>query len=338
MLLYLSESDVESLLTLAMAEKAIREALCNHADGKYQQPLKPYVRPLGRGREMEGGRFIAMPAYLGRPFHIAGIKWISGFPANVDKGVDRASGMIILNSADTGQPEAIMQCATISARRTAAVARITIDLLEPKGQYRVTVAGAGPIARALLEALLDASDSGIESVTIYDLRFERAQRLAAYASRLSSIPVRAVDDARDAVTGAAVLVTATTAHSAYIRRDWLAGCRLVVALSFEDCGEEMLLNADKVVVDDFDQCNREEKLLHRLVRDGRFSRDRVYAELGQIVSGIRPGREHPEELIYVNPMGMAIEDIAVAAEVHRAARLAGRGLNLQPNVVEAHLC
>jgi 2,3-diaminopropionate biosynthesis protein SbnB len=325
--LYLSGSDVDALLTPEMAKEQVREACRCHAAGDYDQPLKPYVRPLGREREAEGGRFITMPAYLGGNVHLAGVKWIAGFPGNIKKGLPRASGVLVLSSADTGLPLAIMDCATVSAMRTAAVVAVCSDQLRVPHGNKVSLLGAGPIIKATIQGLA----SGLrerDSISIYDLDFRRSQELADSLSSSIPVPIGAAGDAESCLDGADMVVTATTAKSSYVCRKWLDQSRLIVALSFEDCGEEVLLGADKVIVDDFDQCNREEKLIHRLVQRGVFSRERVYAELGQIVSGQLPGRTREDELIYVNPMGMAIEDIAVAAAVYRAALASGAGQRL----------
>src|SRR5262249_5951900 len=150
--------DCRSLLTADMAYEAVRLALACHARGNCQQPLKPYIRPLGHEREYEGGRFIAMPAYLAEPFRVAGIKWISGFPANIDRGLARASGILVLNSVETGIPLAVMDCTAVSAWRTAAVAALAFDLLAPPVPRTVGILGAGPIARAILQALVSRPD------------------------------------------------------------------------------------------------------------------------------------------------------------------------------------
>jgi ornithine cyclodeaminase len=82
---------------------------------------------------------------------------------------------------------------------------------------------------------------------------------------------------------------------------------------------------DKVVVDDWDQCNREGKVIHQLTSEGRFSREQLHAELGEVVIGDRPGRETTEEVILLNPMGMAVIDVACAKAIYDRARQAKIG-------------
>ncbi|HRY14387.1 MAG TPA: 2,3-diaminopropionate biosynthesis protein SbnB, partial [Candidatus Competibacteraceae bacterium] len=123
---------------------AVRDCLLCHERGEFVQPLKPYVRPRGREGEYEGGRFIAMPAYLGGRFDMAGIKWIAGFPTNLNRGLPRASGTLQLNCSVTGRPLAIMECETLSARRTTAIAVLAVDLLAAPPPLKVAIIGAGP--------------------------------------------------------------------------------------------------------------------------------------------------------------------------------------------------
>lgn len=322
-LLYIPDSSVIDLLTPAIAYDAVSESLRCHARGDVDQPLKPYVRPQGRDGEEHGGRFIAMPAYVGPPIAVAGIKWIAGFPSNRQRGLPRASGVIILNSLETGRPFAVIECQTVSARRTAAVAAIAFDHLAPEVVSKVALLGAGPIAGAVVEAL-QTGGRPISQITVFDPCGERSRRLVRHRDGGAAVHLTVAYSPQECVAGAEVVITATTGAAGYLESQWIAPGGLIVALSLDDCTEELFLSADKVVVDDFDQCNREEKLLHRLVRSGRFRREQVYAQLGQLLVGDTAGRTSEDERIYVNPMGMAIEDLATAKAVYDSAVRAGR--------------
>jgi ornithine cyclodeaminase len=317
--LVLADAEVRGLLDPRLAYEAVGVALTCHARRDCAQPLKPYVYLPN-----SAGRIIAMPAYVGDPVRVAGLKWIAGCPANVERGLPRASGDILLNSVETGLIFAQMDCAAISAFRTAAVAALACDHLAPPPPRRVALLGAGPISRAVLEAL-GCGDRSIERVTVFDPRADRLRQFVAGRAAPGRPDVRAAASVADCVAGANVIITATTGAREYLERRWVSPGGLIVALSLEDCTPDLFLSADKVVVDDFDQCNREDKLLHRLVRAGLFSRDRVSAELGEVVAGLKPGRTDPGERIYVNPMGMAVEDLALAKAVYDRAVSAGAG-------------
>lgn len=308
--LWLKDEEVAALLDHQTAYRTLSKALQCHAEGAFCQPLKPYLRPMGREGERTGGRYIAMPAYLGGEFARPGIKWIASRPANVDCGIPRASGIVILNSPDTGEIAAIMECRTLSARRTAAVAAISFDLFAPRGPRSVGLLGAGPIGQEALDALA-ARDRNIACYQIFDPHLERAEALAGRLASLSGVPARAVSSSEEAVRGANVTVCATTGAAGYVERDWIQEGALLVALSLDDPTEATFLAA-KVVTDDWDQANREEKLLHRLTKAGVFSREKLYGQLGEVLSGRIPPRTDDDSLFLVAPMGMAIEDIAVA--------------------------
>lgn len=322
--LWLNDQQVRSLLDdPAIAYAAVQEALKCHAHGNFQQPLKPYVRPQGREGEREGGRYIAMPAYLGGQFNTAGIKWIASVPANIDRNLPRASGVVILNSPDTGEVVTIMECGHLSAVRTAAVATIAFDLLAPSGNLEVALLGAGPIGGEILRALA-AKPRGVIRYRIFDPRQDRACDAASAIAASSGIEAVTCSSAESAIREADVVITATTGASGYIQREWIKPGSLIVCMSLDDPTEEAFL-ASKVVVDDFDQCNRQEKLLHRLTKAGRFAREMVHAQLGQLIVGEKQGRTSQAETFLVVPMGMAIEDLAVAKAVFTLAVERGIG-------------
>lgn len=326
--IWLPDREIAQLLPHEDAYMAVRDCLLCHERGEFVQPLKPYVRPRGREGEYEGGRFIAMPAYLGGRFDMAGIKWIAGFPTNLNRGLPRASGTLQLNCSVTGRPLAIMECETLSARRTTAIAVLAVDLLAAPPPLKVAIIGAGPIGCTVLEALTSRARSTLADIRLCDTQLGRAEAAAEAITHCGLPSVGCYRSAAEAVRGANVVICATTGASGYLREDWLDPGWLVIALSLDDATPELFLSADRIIVDDFEQCCREEKLLHRLVQAGRLNRDRISAELGQVVAGVKPGRLHPSENIYLNPMGMAIEDIAVGVTAYRRSITLGIGQTL----------
>lgn len=320
-ILWITEERAAELATVNQAYDSIKEALKLHAAGDFDQPLKPYVRPGGRAEEFECGRLITMPAWLGGDFRVLGAKLITGFPANIGRGLPRASGLIALFDPGTGAPIALMECRAISARRTAAVASIAVDTLAVTEPLRIAVLGAGPIAHETIKSLLSRPRK-IDVITLYDPHAERAAGIVRCVSPRTETPVVVAQSARECVSAANVVITATTGAKGYIQLEWLNGPWLAIALSLDDFDSEVVLSADKVVCDDFDQCNREEKLFHKLINSGALRREDVYAELGEIVAGIKRGREG-QERIFVNPMGMGIEDLALAHRVYQQAVRAG---------------
>lgn len=309
---WISDAEVAAALTPRLAYKAVSDALAAHANNLCVQPLKPYVRPGGRENEYERGRHIAMPCYVGGEVNAVGIKWISSVPKNLERGLPRASGVVVLNDVETGRPLAIMDCATLSARRTGAVAAICWNHFGLPGEI-LGLVGCGPINREVAIAI-DALGTRPSEIRIFDVAEDRSEQFRRELGQHIDTRLTVAPSVRGCIDGAAAIVAATGSKS-YIDPEWLEACRLMVPISLDDFRRETLLGADKIVVDDFEGCAREEKLFHRVVRDGHLARDRIYAELGQVVVGAKAGRTG-DERVFANLMGMAVEDIAVAKVVY----------------------
>jgi N-[(2S)-2-amino-2-carboxyethyl]-L-glutamate dehydrogenase len=322
--LWLSRADVRAAMggSIRPYVEALRGALALHASGDTAQPLKPYLRWRENGHIAD--RIIAMPGYVGGSDPIAGIKWIGSKHDNPSlRGIPRASAVIVLNDAETHFPVAIMEGGEISGMRTAGVTVLACSLFARSGFSSVALVGCGFIGRLHALGLLEVFGS-IRSLRLYDHERAAAEALAAeLADRDVSVSVCA--SAEEAVRDAEVVVPCTVADAPYIPFEWLAPGVFVSNISLMDVDPDAYVRVDKLVVDDWDQCNREGKTLHKLVEEGRFSRERLHAELGDVVRGARPGRESPDERIMLSPMGMAIEDVACAAAVYRHARTQGAG-------------
>jgi N-[(2S)-2-amino-2-carboxyethyl]-L-glutamate dehydrogenase len=320
-LLYLSRSDVRAAMggSIRSYVEALREALALHAGGQTAQPLKPYLKWRENGHIAD--RIIAMPGYVGGEQPVAGIKWIGSKHDNpAARGIERASAVIVLNDAETHYPIAVMEGGEISGMRTAGVTVLATEYLARDPLRSVALIGCGFIGRLHALGLLESFPS-IAEVRLHDRAPEAAQRLAHELGDVA----RVCASAEQAVRGAELVVPCTVANTPYIPVDWLAPGTFVSNISIMDVEPDAFVAVDKLVVDDWDQCNREKKTINQLVLAGRLAREDLHAELGEIVRGERPGRTDPDERILLNPMGMAIEDVACAASVYRHALARGTG-------------
>ncbi len=323
-LLYLSRSDVHAAMgdSIARYVEALRGALTLHAGGETAQPLKPYLKWRENGHIAD--RIIAMPGYVGGEQPIAGIKWIGSKHDNpAARGIERASAVIVLNDAETHFPIAVIEGGEISGMRTAGVTVLATEYLARAGFASVALIGCGFIGRLHALGLAETFPS-IQEIRLHDHKPAAAQRLADELAR-HGVAGRVCASAEEAVRGAELVVPCTVADTPYIPFEWLAPGAFVSNISIMDVEPDVFVQVDKLVVDDWDQCNREKKTINRLVLDGRLTREDLHAELGEIVRGEKPGRTDPDERILLNPMGMAIEDVACAAAVYREALARGAG-------------
>ena len=323
---YLSRSDIAALggdrSDLYM--EAIEQGLRLHAAGEFVQPLKPYLRNP-RTRHI-ADRIIAMPAWIGGEAPISGLKWIGSKHDNPSaRGMERASAVMVLNDAETNFPVAVMEAGLISAMRTAAVTGVAARHLARAGFADASLVGCGPIGERQARMLAEQF-SHLKSLRLFDLRRGAAEDLSArLRDRHSHLRITIADTAEAAVRDASVVITCTVTDTPYLPFSWLSRGTFLANVSIMDVESEIFLKADKVVVDDWEQSNREKKVINLLVESGRFSREALHAELGEIVVGRRPGRENDDEIILLNPMGMAIDDVACAAAILSRAEAAGVG-------------
>jgi 2,3-diaminopropionate biosynthesis protein SbnB len=326
-ILYLNRRDVRAAMGSSIRGyvEALRTALALHAEGKTAQPLKPYLRWRRRGHIAD--RIIAMPGYVGGTDEMAGIKWIGSKHDNPSaRGIPRASAVIVLNDPETHFPIAIMEGGEISGMRTAGVTVLAAEYLARPAFESAALVGCGFIGRLHALGLLE-SFPAIRRVHLFDHDGDASRALAQELEQLGreGLAVTVAETAQDAVCRGELVVPCTVTARPYIELDWLMPGAFVSNISIMDVKPDVYLGVDKLIVDDWEQANRERKTINQLVLSGKLRQSDLHAELGDVVRGQRPGRETPDERILLNPMGMAIEDVACAAAVYRTAREQGAG-------------
>ncbi|HEV2635882.1 MAG TPA: 2,3-diaminopropionate biosynthesis protein SbnB [Actinocrinis sp.] len=318
----LSHDDVDA--ALAGRERAVldavRAAYVLHEQGQSQIPFSSFLRPPVR----PGSRIISLPAYLGGPEPVMGLKWISSFPENTGRGLQRAASVCILNDLETGYPTALLEGSQISAARTAASAALASGLLQGGRSVRsVGIVGCGTINHRVVK-FLTVVHPEIETVVLQDVVGAHAEISAAQlAAEYPGIAFRAGDLA-DAL-GADTVSIATTDSSHWLNlADYPArpAGQVILHLSLRDLSTSSILDAYNMV-DDTDHAVREETSLHHAER-AVGHRGFVHAEIGRLLTEqTRPWAGAPA--VVFSPFGLGILDLAVCAAVLKAATETGLG-------------
>jgi len=257
---------------------------------------------------------------------------VSVFPDNPHRGLPTISAVVVLLSAETGQPLAIMEASYLTALRTGAASGVATRYLARHDSYVLGVFGAGGQAATQVQAV--AAVRPVERVVVYDCVRDRTERfIQETAARLPGITFEAASDPCDAVREADIIVTATTSRTPVFSGELVRpGTHINAIGSFtpemQEMGEDTLLRVTKIVVDSWEAASEEAGDLIVPLRRGTLTKDDVYGELGEIVLGNKPGREREDEITYFKSVGLAIQDVAVAALVYRRAREKGVGTAL----------
>jgi len=237
----------------------------------------------------------------------------------------RASGVIILNDPQTLIPIAIMDGTVISACRTGANTGVGAKYLAKKDSRILGLIGAGVQNRTVLLALVFVLPA-LEEIRVYDLSFERAEKFAAEMGKKTGRKVAAVSSGHAAVKGADVFVTATVTKEPIIKPDWIEPGVFYSHVGSHECEFDAILKMDKRVVDDWEEIkHRGVETMGEMFHKGLITDDAIYAELGAVVSGAAKGRENDRETIYLNTVGMGIEDVAMGYKIYRNALKMGIG-------------
>jgi ornithine cyclodeaminase len=325
-ILILKGHEISALLANRESElinlaRAVYEA---HARNESSLPHSTFLRFPNSERD----RIIALPAYLGGGFNIAGIKWISSFPGNLSSGLDRASAVVILNSMITGRPQAILEGSVISAKRTAASAALAAhNLLNSETVDGVGLVGCGVINFEITRMLL-ATFPALRRLLLFDTDPARARQFSQKCKSLSNeIEVMIAEDIRRVWAESSLISLATTAVKPHIYD--LSACSsgaAILHISLRDLAPELILSCDNIV-DDVDHVCRAQTSLH-LAEQLVGHRDFIRCSLADILSGAAPSRRDSSSVAVFSPFGLGALDIAVSKFVCDLAIKEDQGLTI----------
>ena len=324
-MLVISEKQVQGLLDLDELIAALEQAHVQFSAGKVVMPVRLVV-PLP---EIQG-RITSMPAFMSEGKDL-GIKIISYFRDNPGQGLPPILATISLYSAETGKLEVLMDGVYITAIRTACASAMATKALARPETPVLGVLGAGTQARTHIRAL--SRVRSIERVLIWSPTPTSAIYLKEELEEEMGFPIQPQESAEAVVRGADILTAVTDAAEPILKAEWLKpGVHINAVGSHRPESREMGSDTVKratVVVDSLDAINSECGDILLALEEGAITPDHLRGEIGEVLSGAKPGRTSDDEITMYKSVGIAAQDVAAASLVYRRALEQGVGTEVE---------
>ena len=306
----LTATDVVAALPMAEAIGGMKYAFAQLSTGRADAPLRTHIKVE------DAGATLVMPAFLADSGDLA-IKIVSVFPNNPQLGLPTIHALVLALDTATGKPVALLEGGSLTAIRTGAVSGAATDLLARQDARSVAIIGSGVQARTQLEAVCTVRD--IKEVSVFSLLPDQARQFARDMAGRGPIPasITVAEDANSAVREADIVCTATTSLTPVFDGDQLKpGAHVNGVGSFTPEMQENDLQTIKrslVIVDSRSAALEEAGDLIMPLQKGDITLEHIAAELGEVVSGIHPGRTSPLQITFFKSVGVAVQDAAAAS-------------------------
>jgi alanine dehydrogenase len=327
MTLLLSRKDVESVLDMEDCLEAVENAFGELARGKVIMPQRSVIRVAPHK-----GLFLGMPAFIGGDLNALGLKVVTVYPDNPGKHqLPTTLGTLLLCDPATGQVIAIMDAGYLTAVRTGAASGVATKYLARQDAKVCVVFGAGVQARKQLEAM--AAVRTLERTFVIDIIPEAREKFVAEMGGKLQLDVLGTEDVEGAVRGADLIVTASSSPEPVFDGHWLQPGTHINNVGSHSPGARELdtrtVKSAKFVADLKEANLAEAGDILIPIQEGAVTEDHIFASLGEIVTGTRPGRENPQEITVFKSCGLAIQDVSTALAVYNAARERGIGTEVE---------
>ena len=321
-MLVLNAADVESVLDRDALTDAVAAALAESSAGRSSVPPRVAAEATG------GGLLAAMPGFL-PGLGALGAKLVTVFPANTDRPTHQA--VVVLFDPSTGTPTALVDGTMLTAARTAAASAVATRHLARADAEVLAILGTGVQARAHAHAVPRVCGA-LREIRIAGRDPGKSETLAIALSDELERTVIAAPTFADALAGADIVCATTHSPDPVVRREWLRAGAHVNSVGFNTAGREV---DEQTVLDALVVVESRSSALAPVpaganellwpIRDGLMEPSHVYAELGELVAGTKPGRTSPEQITLYKSVGVAVEDLAAATLVVTAAQAQGVG-------------
>ena len=334
---YLSQEDLlaSGCFDIRLAMETAEKALASYREDCILFPEK-IVQIFNQATQE---RINCLPATL-LAERVCGVKWVSVFPNNpVKYDKQNLSAIFILSSIEHGFPIAVMEGTLASNMRVAAMGGIAAKHLAREDSEVIGFIGAGEQAKMHLIAMKAVRPS----LTQCRVASKTAAEEDVFIDELSQLfPDMAFigtrTNAKKAMDEADILVTATSAQAPLLHADWVKPGSFYSHIGGWEDEYDVALRSDKIVCDDWETVTHRTQTLSRLYKEGLIDGHRIHADLHELVSGDKPGRENDQERIYFNAVGLAYIDVAIGLAMYNRALTAGAGtqLDLQQSMIFEH--
>jgi ornithine cyclodeaminase len=312
---------VTELLPLPECIDLMADTLTMLAGGDALLPLRTMLMLPG-GQNLMG----LMPSYLGG-IQSVGVKVIAAFPTNYGTEYDTHQGVVLLFDTQHGLLRAIVDGTAVTAIRTAAVSGVATNLLARQDAHDLAILGAGTQGRTHLAAMRAVRN--IDRVRVFSLPLEGAHAFAERESRRHDCPIEVVRSAREAVEGADIICTVTTAREPVLHGEWLApGTHINAVGAFTPTTRELDTEAvvrSRLYVDRRESTLGEAGEFLIPKGEGLIDDEHIVGELGEVLTDQVAGRGSADEITLFKSLGIAVEDLASAYYVWTQARERGVG-------------
>jgi ornithine cyclodeaminase/alanine dehydrogenase-like protein (mu-crystallin family) len=334
---YFSQEDLldSGCFDMPLIMDVVEQTLVAFQQGSIMYPEK-IVQIFNQGTQE---RINCLPATL-LDDEICGVKWVSVFPENpVKYGLQNLSAIFVLSEIKHGFPVAVMDGTLASNMRVGAVGAVAAKYLARRDAQTIGFIGAGEQAKMHLLAMKAARPS---------LKICRFSSLSAaeeneFIAQLSPVLpdmqfVPSNGDLRTTIEDADIIVTATSAQAPLLKADWVKPGAFYSHVGGWEDEYAVVTQSDKIVCDDWNTVMHRTQTLSRMYNEGLLGTHDLHADLHEIVTGNKPGRESDQERIYFNAVGLSYLDVAIALTMFRRAKEAGVGqsLELQREMIFEH--
>ncbi|MBZ2174039.1 ornithine cyclodeaminase family protein [Schnuerera sp. xch1] len=322
----LNQNDMKRVFSMEEAIQADKDALELYSLGKSVIPLRVNIDV-----PKHEGQSLYMPGYVANA-NALGVKIISVYPKNIEKGLVGVPATMVLKNSETGEVCSLMDGTCLTQIRTGAVSGAAMDLLARKDSKVFALFGTGGQAKTQLEAILTVRP--IEIVKVFDINMERAEN---FASRMTEafgekfdVKIITAKSSAEAIEDADIITSVTTTKTpAFDGRLVKRGCHINGVGSYtpemHELDEYIITHADKVYVDTRDGVLNESGDLIIPINKGIYSGDKITGELGEVIAGKAPGRANDDEITIFKTTGSAVLDLVTAQRIYESAIEKGIG-------------